>query len=459
MIKTTPFISPFVDSNATALTNNTKQVVTYGELRELSDLLSQEYTGGIALFQIANKIHELSLYIAFVEARIPIMLVDQNIDRNYFDVLVESYKPSIVVTEHSIARDYEKSTNDDKIWHRKTPGAPVNPLLGMMLTTSGSTGNPKFVRLSHDAVRANARDIAAGLDVDETHRAITCLPSSYTYGLSIVNSHIHAGASIVVTDETVVSKEFWELVEEFSITSFAGVPTSYKLLKQMRWSPSRYKSLKYVTQAGGRLHDEDRLYFLDLLGSYSIKFIIMYGQTEATARITICPADFLESNISTAGFAIPNGELFIDDQDENGIGSVFYKGPNVMLGYAETAEDLLLGDVNKGTLETGDLGYLLNGALFLTGRSKRIVKVFGIRVSLDDVDSWINKTATGVALQGNDCLEIFVEKSDANVSDLKTELSRKLSVHSSGIRIHEIDALPLLNSGKIDMQTLAGMVK
>ena len=453
------FISQEADDSSVALIGLNHEVITYGALRELSDSLIQQYKGGFALLQITNRVHELSLYIAFVEARIPVMLVDRSIDRTYFDVLVDQYKPSILVTENSIDHGYQQSKIDDIFWYRTSQGASVNPVLGMMLTTSGSTGNPKFVRLSHDAVRANARDIAAGLEIDHTHRAITCLPSSYTYGLSIVNSHIHAGASIVVTDETVVTKEFWELVKEFSISSFAGVPTTFKLLKQMRWSPSPFASLKYVTQAGGRLHDEDRQYFLDLLGANGIEFIIMYGQTEATARITICPPDFLGSNISTAGFAIPNGELFIEDQDENGIGSVIYKGPNVMLGYAETAEDLLLGDINKGTLETGDLGYLHNGALFLTGRSKRIVKVFGIRVSLDDVDSWINKSASGVALQGNDCLEIFIEKSNSNTGDLKTELSRKLNVHSSGIKIHEIDALPLLNSGKIDMQTLARLVK
>ena len=453
------FISHEADSESIALLGGNSEVITYGELRNLAKMLKQSYKGGIALLKIANRLQELSLYISFIEAKIPVMLLDSNIENDYFELLVKSYRPSLIVAQEAPEQDYSLSSIANSVWVRNSAGSPANPLLGQLLATSGSTGSPKFVRLSHGAVRANARDIAAGLNIDTTDRGITCLPSSYTYGLSIVNSHIYAGASVVVTDETVVSQEFWELFNQYAVTSFAGVPTSYKFLKQMRWSPAKYKSLRYVTQAGGRLHDDDRKYFLDLFESNGIDFMIMYGQTEATARITICPPSFLKHNISTAGFAIQNGELHINDADEEGVGSVVYKGPNVMLGYAESADDLLLGDINKGVLETGDLGYLKENALFLTGRSKRIVKIFGIRVSLDDVDAWINQSASGVALQGNDCLEIFVEASDTNLENLKSGLSKKLSVHPSGIKIHIVESLPLLTSGKIDMQSLAGMLK
>lgn len=450
------FISRNVSNEKIALFDANKNAITYGQLLDLTILLKNHYFGGIAMLKIANEVHLLALYVAFIEAKIPVMLIDSKVEDSFFDLLIKEYQPSIVVAESFEDSNYQISTFSEFIFTSGSKQTQVNQILGLMLTTSGSTGNPKFVRISHDALRSNSRDIAQGLDIDSSHVAITCLPTSYTYGLSIVNSHIFAGASILVTEETIVTKEFWEMIDQFGVTSFAGVPTTYKLLRQMRWSPGKYKSLRYATQAGGRLQDDDRKYFLDLLEAEGIEFIIMYGQTEATARITICPSDFLKNNISTAGFPIPNGEIEIIEKDENGVGSVVYKGPNVMLGYAESAEDLMSGDNNKGVLETGDMGYLQDGALFLTGRIKRIVKIFGIRVSLDDVDAWISQFATGVAIQGNDTIEIFIEESSAKSTptSMKSELAKKLKVHPSGLNIHEIDSLPLLISGKVDLRAL-----
>jgi acyl-CoA synthetase (AMP-forming)/AMP-acid ligase II len=178
----------------------------------------------------------------------------------------------------------------------------------------------------------------------------------------------------------------------------------------------------------------------------------MYGQTEATARITITHPQDLFTDVSTAGRAVAGGELEIRSPDENGTGEVWYRGPNVMLGYAEHADDLARPDDMGSVLETGDLGYLVDGMLFLTGRSKRIVKIFGKRVSLDDVDQWVQARTDGVAVQGNDAVVLFVVgEADAG---LRTDLAEFLHVHPTGVRVVELDDIPLMSSGKIDYQEL-----
>jgi acyl-CoA synthetase (AMP-forming)/AMP-acid ligase II len=210
--------------------------------------------------------------------------------------------------------------------------------------------------------------------------------------------------------------------------------------------------LKYATQAGGRLQDKDRIYFWEMFQEQSKHFIVMYGQTEATARISITPHAMLKEHISTAGIVVKSGNISIENVGPDGTGEIYFKGPNVMMGYAESKFDLSLGDIQEGELETGDLGYLKENMLFITGRTKRIVKIFGKRVSLDDVDARLTKYGRGVAVQSADKVTVFMTSLNEGFSanDIRHDLSEYLSVNIRGVDIREIDQLPLLKSGKID---------
>jgi acyl-CoA synthetase (AMP-forming)/AMP-acid ligase II len=251
----------------------------------------------------------------------------------------------------------------------------------------------------------------------------------------------------------VIAREFWEAVDQHDVTSIAGVPSSYKMLRQMRWDPSRHASLKFATQAGGRLSDDDRTYFMGLFEPLGGKFFVMYGQTEATARMTIAQPEDLENHISTAGRAVDGGRLEVREPDEHGNGEIIYHGPNVMMGYAEGLTDLARGDDMAGRLETGDLGHMDGDLLFLTGRTKRIVKVFGKRVSLDDVERWLALRMDAVAVQGDDSVVVVGVGADPD-PQVRLELAEYLGVHPSGVKLARVDALPLLSSGKVDLQTL-----
>jgi len=226
------------------------------------------------------------------------------------------------------------------------------------------------------------------------------------------------------------------------------------MLRRLRFDPARYPTLRTLTQAGGRLRPELVEDFAGRMAAVGGKLFVMYGQTEATARMTVLPPERMADKPGSAGRAIPGGSLAIAD------GEVVYSGPNVMMGYAESAADLARGDDLGGVLRTGDLGRLDDeGFLFITGRLKRIGKVFGVRVNLDDVERELAAHGAVAAVAGDDKLHVFVEGADANAArSVRGELATFLDTHFTGLDVRGIDALPLLPTGKIDYRSLEALV-
>jgi acyl-CoA synthetase (AMP-forming)/AMP-acid ligase II len=438
----------------TALISGDREL-TYAQLRAQTHAVHAELDG-LTFLRAGLDIDSIALYVACLEVGAPVLLLDNDLDADALTAMTERYRPRLVAgfdlpvpARMSAGRltDYPFP-----VWRRADGAAETHPALALLLSTSGSTGSPKLVRLSRDAVLANADAIIAGLGIEPGDRAITALPYSYTYGLSIINSHLRAGATVVVTDATVVSAPFWHAVDTHRVTALAGVPTTYRLLRRMRWDVSAHPSVRYATQAGGRLPDPEREHFRDMFARSGGLFRVMYGQTEATARITITgPSDLFDA-ISTAGRVVTGGALEIRAANTDGVGEVWYRGANVMLGYAEDAADLARSNELGGVLDTGDLGYLEDGRLFLTGRSKRIAKVFGKRVSLDDVDQWLQSSADGASVAGDDGVIVFTTSVDP--ASVRTALATHLHVHPTGVQVVHIDEIPLMPSGKVDYRQL-----
>lgn len=451
-------LSDETSDDATALCGAAGDRLTYGELRSRGARLADS-GHALAFLRAENTVEAVAAYIACLEAGVVVLLLDRDIHEEALASLIRLYEPDVLLNVHPVDGFTPWVEGPFAIPAQVAPvRANVHPDLAVLLSTSGSTGTPKLVRLSRQSVVHNARSIAQGLGIRADDRAISSLPYSYTYGLSVINSHLAIGAMIVLTDAALVSQDFWKAVDEFAVTSIAGVPSSYKMLRQMRWTPEGHASLRYATQAGGRLSDDDRAHFIGLFESLGKEFFVMYGQTEATARMTIAQPEDLAKHISTAGRAVAGGRLDIVDPDSSGIGEVVYVGPNVMLGYAESGADLARGDDMDSTLRTGDLGYLDGDLLFLTGRTKRIVKVFGKRISLDDVESWLATRVDAVAVQGDDSIVVVAIGSDDAPVAVRSELAEYLGVHPTGVKLARIDALPLLSSGKVDLQAVKEMV-
>jgi acyl-CoA synthetase (AMP-forming)/AMP-acid ligase II len=320
----------------------------------------------------------------------------------------------------------------------------VHPDLAVLLTTSGSTGNPKLVRLSRSAVRANAEQIAEALEIDGNEVAITTLPLFYSYGMSVLNSHLIRGATVVLERTGIMQRTFWNAAVEHQVTSMAFVPSQYEMLRRLRFDPARYPALRTLTQAGGRLRTERITEFAQKMATVGGRLYVMYGQTEAGPRMATLPPARLADKLGSVGRAVPGGTFTIEEEE------VVYRGPNVMMGYAESAADLVKGDEQGGVLRTGDLGRVDDeGFLFITGRLKRMAKVFGVRVNLDDVE----KNFPVAAVAGDDQLVVFVVDLDDEKA-LRAKIAEWLGTHHTGVVVHRLEALPLLPSGKTDYRAL-----
>jgi acyl-coenzyme A synthetase/AMP-(fatty) acid ligase len=270
----------------------------------------------------------------------------------------------------------------------------------------------------------------------------------------VLHSHLLRGATVVLERGGILQRDFWAAVGTYGVTSLAAVPYQYEMLRRLRFDPAGHPTLRTLTQAGGRLRPELVEDFARRMTAVGGRLFVMYGQTEATARMAVLPPERLADKLGSAGLPIPGGSFSIAD------GEVVYTGPNTMMGYAESAADLARGDDLGGVLHTGDLGRLDDeGFLFLTGRLKRIGKVFGVRVNLDDVERTLAAHGPVAAVAGDDRLHVFVEGlPDGSTQVVRKELASWLDTHSTGVDVRGIEALPLLPTGKIDYRSLEALV-
>lgn len=431
----------------------------------------------LVLFLCRNDPATVLGYLAALDAGHAVMLLDSAIRPETLAELVASYRPEIVLASPATAvttiaaldAGYRSVDLDwDGIARERpaTPEEPVHSDLGVLLPTSGSTGSRKFVRLATRAVVSNATAIAEALAITPAERAITSLPLHYSYGLSVVNSHLVSGATVVLTDRGPLDRGFWDVVHDQRCTSFAGVPYSYQLLERIGFERLDLPSLTTMTQAGGKLDDGRVERFHELMSSRGGRFVVMYGQTEATARIAIMPPGSLPAKLGSAGRAIPGGrlEIQVDGATAEGAGvtgEIVYSGPNVMMGYATGRTELSCGDDLHGRLHTGDLGYLdAEGFLTIVGRTKRISKVSGYRIDLDDVEARLASNGPTAVVGSDEIIVAYCEYGDeASLQGLRMELSRSLSVHHSALELRRVEALPRTANGKIDYASLEGRIR
>jgi acyl-CoA synthetase (AMP-forming)/AMP-acid ligase II len=391
-------------------------------------------------------------YLGAFAAGRAVALLDPALEPSVLADLVRRFRPAAVLgTDGPAPPGYATGTAAGAAWVRKDhKGTEPHPDLAVLLATSGSTGNPKMVRLSRSAVLANARSIAEALGIGEDEVAPTTLPLHYSYGLSVLNSHLAAGAAVLVDGSGIMARTFWRSVDAHGATSLAGVPYHYEILRRLRFSPAAHPRIRTITQAGGALRPDLVREFAALMRGAGGRLFVMYGQTEATARMAVLPPDRLGDRLGSAGVAIPGGSFTIVE------GEIVYRGPNVMMGYADTEAELAGGDELGGVLRTGDLGHLdEEGFLHVTGRVKRIGKVFGVRVNLDDLERWLAGYAGAAVVPGDDRIAVFLVGADeTGRAAAARELAGRLHTRSDAFDVRSVEALPRLASGKVDYRLL-----
>lgn len=422
----------------------------------------------LAFLVAGNSVDTVLNYLALIQAGHTICLWNDSADNQALRAAIDLYTPHFVIgaagspeTHYTLVSMPEAPSF---AMRRDQTVLEIYPDTAILLTTSGSTGSSKLVRLSHRNIIANACSIRQYLQISPTERAITMLPLSYSYGLSVLHSHLISGASIVLNQEPVVTRKFWHAFKTHGCTSLVGVPYTHQTLLKMGVYRTPPPSLRYVTQAGGRLETTVCQEIHAQLSRHGIPFFVMYGQTEATARMSFLPPEELPARLGSIGRAIPGGELSVVDDSGKAlpprqVGQIRYRGPNVMLGYAEGPTDLARGDELGGQLLTGDLGYCDDdGFLFLTGRMKRIVKLLGRRISLDEIESLLAEWCPTAVIDRGDKVRCYFEDHNRHHTEtMHRVLSSKLNVPGDLLEFHSIQQLPRTPNGKLDYQQLEAL--
>lgn len=397
-----------------------------------------------------NDVTTVVRFLAALAAGHAVTLLDPGLPSLSKIELRRCYKPAVIMDGD--ATEFAKQFCRD-----------LHPSLAVLLSTSGSTGGAKFVRLSLANLQSNALSIASSLRISSEDVAVGHLALHYSYGLSVLLSHFCVGAKVLLTSAGLLDRNFWSKISEHRVTHFPGVPFHYELMLRMGLQRKELSSLRTLTQAGGHLAVDLREKAYSFMEKCGGRFYVMYGQTEASPRISTLDHDEFLRFRGTVGKAVPGGRLVVKDDlgallNLREEGEVWYEGPNVMLGYAESAADLGRGDDLGGVLATGDVGWLdADGRLTLTGRVKRIGKVYGLRVNLDELEQFVRTIHAGSAVvQRNQKVTVFLAGAGGSnlSSTIRAEFAKRFTIPYSAYEIAIVDSIPITARGKVDYQKL-----
>ncbi len=447
-----------------ALETPQQAALSYRALAERAAPFSTLCTARALTFVLCdNSADALVGYLGLLGARTVPALFAKGMDSQALASLLHQYRPLYLW----LPQQRQQLENHGRALHRvgdyvlvETAHAQDYGLhadLALLLTTSGSTGSPMLVRQSYQNIDSNARAIAHYLEITPADRPITTLPMNYTYGLSIIHSHLLCGCTILLNEAAVVERAFWQRLKAGRATTFGGVPYTYDMLLRLRFQNMELNSLRTLTQAGGKMDAGSARKMAEICAQKGIRFFSMYGQTEATARMSYLPPEQALSKAGSIGRPIPGGSFQLEDGQGGLIagcdvpGELIYRGDNVSMGYASCAEDLCLPDANQGVLRTGDIAQRdADGLYFIVGRKKRFLKLFGNRVNLDEVEALVRDMGCEAACVGtDDHLKIYTPQAGEQGAAIRDALCRRTGIHPSALEVCFLDQLPRSENGKI----------
>ena len=446
--------------NKIAVIDDSGESLTYGDLCDFSEEFKKHLPQRSLIFLMAeNRNGSLLGYLGALSNGIVPLILSAKTEDSLYTNLKDKYRPAYLWVSDGLTEKFtfEKifSSHGFSLLKTGCEECPMHPELALLLPTSGSTGSPKLVRHSLRNIEANADNVRRLFQLDGTEKAMAILPMHYTMGLSVIASHLLAGSTLLLSGRSLLDKGFWAMLKE--ATSFTGVPYSYELLMKMRFTRMDLPNLKVITQGGGKLTEEMFQALAQYAHDKGKKFIATYGQSECTARMAYLPAELALEKTCSIGRAEPGGQLSIIDENGNetfegeATGEMVYRGENVTLGYANNREDLLKGDENHGIMHTGDLARRdADGCYYIVGRLKRFLKIFGLRVGLDEVENLI-KAEFGIDCycKGDDEKLIVLVTDDRVADQLPFFIEEKTRLFHKNIEICTVDAIQRNEAGKV----------
>lgn len=333
-----------------------------------------------------------------------------------------------------------------------------------LMFTSGTTARPRAVRVTHRNIQANTDSIIEYLELSSTERILVILPFYYCFGTSLLHTHLRVGGSVALCNTFTFPETALDLMESAECTGVAGVPSSFQLLLRNSTFPRRATpSLRKIQQAGGKLHS---VVIRELIAAKpQAKIYVMYGQTEATARLSYLPPEMLPTKLGSIGRGIPNVNLIVIGEDGNlvkpgEVGEIIARGDNISPGYFNDPEASADKFVD-GALHTGDLATVdEDGYIFVVDRIADFIKSWGYRVSSQEVESCvlqlpeiISAAAVGVPdLTAGEAIHVFVTlraKAEITPDAVIAHCHEKLARHMVPEVVTIIKSLPLNPHGKV----------
>lgn len=450
------------DPSRIAVIDDSGESLTYGSLCSYADELRKVLPYRTLVFLLAeNCIGSLIGYTSFLNNHVVPLILSNKTEKTLFDNLYSTYQPEYLWLPTSRTAEFGQeplySAFGYSLIKTDNPTPELFEDLSLLLPTSGSTGSPKLVRHSYRNIEANAENVKNLFQITPSERAMGVLPMHYTMGLSVIASHLYAGATVLLCGKSLLDRGFWSMLKEQHATSFTGVPYSFELLSKLRFFRMDLPDLKIVTQGGGKLTEEMWQSLVDYAKDKGKKFVATYGQSECTARMAYLPAELAATKICSIGIAEPGGQLSIINHEGvetfegEDSGEMVYRGENVTLGYAHSKEDLLKGDENHGIMHTGDLARRdADGCYYIIGRLKRFLKIFGLRIGLDEVENLIRSNYDTDCYCSGDDEELLIKLTNPAVAEeIPHFIEEKTHLFYQRVNVEIVDKILRNETGKV----------
>jgi long-chain acyl-CoA synthetase len=454
--------------NKIAFISEDNKKISYSSLNSEIKKINEKIEKKSLIFILTNNdIECMFMYLAAMKNKSACLLIESTVSHQMLESLIANFSPRYIFSnlKNTSFKNFKKIKNLKKniiFENLKKKKYKLWSKLSLLLMTSGTTGKPKLARFSFENLNSNAISIAKYSNISSNDTMITTLSPAYSFGLSMINSHLLKGAKILLNNDSIITKQFSKKIEKYKVSTMGGVPFTYEVFDRLNILKKK-NYIKKLLQAGGPLNINLQKKFAKICKK-KIDFYIMYGQTEASPRISYLPPKKFSKKIGSIGIPIPGGKIKIIDENEKEIkkayveGELEYFGKNVFLGYAENINDLKKLDKNKGQLKTGDIAFRdKDGFYFISGRTKRIIKIFGKRVNLDNIEKYFNKLKIkNACISKKDTLVVFVIDKK-NIVKIKNILVKDFNLNKVSFNIKLIKEIFRLKNGKINYSYLSDL--
>lgn len=417
---------------------------------------------GLIFLYNDNQLPGIEVLLNFYGTAHAIAVLGQKLHPEFKEHLEAEYRPKYIFDpsrDEVWGYSLKEFSETIKIFAKEdqTPEASIHPDIKILLSTSGTTGVPKLVKLSDENLYQNAVSILQYMPILESDVVPLNVPINFVYGFSIFTTNCMRAGRIVCTDKDIMQKAFWDEMEEYGYSTLGGVPYLYENLNRIGFFRKDSPSLRYMTHTGGVINSELRKTIFSYCHEFEKQFFAQYGQTEAGGRMAYLTTDGLLEEETSIGTPVHGGSFTIDPESEE----LLFSHPGISGGYANRLEDLSIYEQPE-ILHTGDMGRRgQNGLYYITGRIKRIMKLFGIRLNLDEVEVILKNELEGntlVCLNSNDKkIIVLYDNQGIDPQNITEIIKNKLRINPQYVRTEHIESFPLSQNGKINYPLLQNL--